>query len=422
MDFISFLSEYFKATSQVIVVTWWFAFPIALFYLFKNLWYKYIIGEYYKKLDRVLLEIKPPRNIEKSPKTMEQVISTLYGVYSSRNLFDMWFEGKYHQDTFSFEIVGIDGKMHFFCQLPRRDRNMFEAAVFGHYPEAEIEEVEDYTLKVPKDIPNPEWNLFGSDYKLAKEDAYPIRTYKYFQDDVTKGMIDPLATLADTIGGLSPGSQIWMQVMFTPVKDADWIAMVKAVVAKIAKKEVKSNPGFLSRIFGGIFSFIGIIIGGIFKPIEFEAEKKSEEKPFRWTITPGEESALQAVEESANKKGFIVKIRYIYLARHEVFSKDFAYAANGFLMQFGDQNLNYIVAENQTKTYANYFFIDPRTRYVQRKLLTRYRDRDYDGPAMFLNSEELATIIHLPDMSVVSPSIQRVEAKKGGPPQNLPVE
>jgi len=235
-------------------------------------------------------------------------------------------------------------------------------------------------------------------------------------------MIDPLATLADTIGGLSPGSQIWMQVMFTPVKDADWIAMVKAVVAKIAKKEVKSNPGFLSRIFGGIFSFIGIIIGGIFKPIEFEAEKKSEEKPFRWTITPGEESALQAVEESANKKGFIVKIRYIYLARHEVFSKDFAYAANGFLMQFGDQNLNYIVAENQTKTYANYFFIDPRTRYVQRKLLTRYRDRDYDGPAMFLNSEELATIIHLPDMSVVSPSIQRVEAKKGGPPQNLPVE
>lgn len=39
-----------------------------------------------------------------------------------------------------------------------------------------------------------------------------------------------------------------------------------------------------------------------------------------------------------------------------------------------------------------------------------------------MNSEELATMYHLPDMSAMSPAIGRIEAKKGGPPLNLPVE
>jgi hypothetical protein len=45
-----------------------------------------------------------------------------------------------------------------------------------------------------------------------------------------------------------------------------------------------------------------------------------------------------------------------------------------------------------------------------------------DGFKMTLSSEELATVFHLPDMSVVAPSITRVEAKRGGAPANLPVE
>jgi hypothetical protein len=59
--------------------------------------------------------------------------------------------------------------------------------------------------------------------------------------------------------------------------------------------------------------------------------------------------------------------------------------------------------------------------WAKRKIWARYLTRDDDGPNMILNTEELATIFHLPDMSAMSPSISRIEAKKGGAPVNLPV-
>jgi hypothetical protein len=45
------------------------------------------------------------------------------------------------------------------------------------------------------------------------------------------------------------------------------------------------------------------------------------------------------------------------------------------------------------------------------------------GGTFMLNSEELATLFHLPGKTVVTtPSIYRVEAKKGGVPSELPTE
>ena len=38
-----------------------------------------------------------------------------------------------------------------------------------------------------------------------------------------------------------------------------------------------------------------------------------------------------------------------------------------------------------------------------------------------LNTEELATIYHLPDMGVRAPLLPRVEAKRGEPPVGLPI-
>ena len=42
---------------------------------------------------------------------------------------------------------------------------------------------------------------------------------------------------------------------------------------------------------------------------------------------------------------------------------------------------------------------------------------------MILNTEELATIFHLPALAApLPPEVPRVEAKRGGPPPELPVE
>jgi hypothetical protein len=423
MSFSQFFGQYIQTIGQLWTTTWWWAGPIVLFWLFKTLWTKYSFTQYLSTLKYVMLEIKPPRNIERSPRTMEQIFAAVFGVWSSPNLIDKMVKGRWKQSAVSFEIRGADGEMHFYIRCEKKFQNFFESLVYAQYPEAEIQEVEDYTTTVPKNAPNREWDLWGVDYKLAKDDAYPIRTYKYFQEDVTKGMIDPLAALADVIAGLPPGQQVWLQIVITPEPSGDWQKAVKKVADKLAGRETKNESFVIFRFFNQAWEIVAGAFKYIFNPeIEFATEEKKEEQPLEFRLTPGEKEVLKAVEESVTKNGYRTKLRFIYVGRREGFDRGFISGVSGALHQFNDLMLNALIQDNETKTFANYIWIEPRMRYAQRKIFTRYLDRDFDGPNFVLNSEELATLYHMPDMSVASPSIARVEAKKGGAPLNLPVE
>jgi len=423
MDFSSFFRQYLETIGLLYSISWWWAGPIVLFYLFKILWTKYSFTRYLSTLKWVMLEIKPPRNIERSPRTMEQVFAALHGVWSTPNYINKYVRGQWKQAALSFEIQGVNGEMHFMIRCERRFRNFVESLIYSQYPEAEIQEVEDYTHSVPKNTPNAEWDLWGVDFKKSKDSAYPIRTYKYFQEEVTKGMIDPLAELADVIAGLPPGQQIWLQFVVTPEHDKDWQAAVKKIATKLAGKEVKSEPLFIFRFFTQAWEVIRLAFSYLFSSeIEFAAEAKKDEQPLMFKLTPGEQEILKAVEESIAKKGYRTKMRFIYIGRREGFDRGFLSGVNGAIQQFNDAMLNSFAHENETKTFANYIWVESRMRYAQRKIFNRYLDRDFDGPNFVLNSEELATVYHMPDMSVLSPAISRVEAKKGGAPLNLPVE
>lgn len=423
MDFASFFKQYLQTIGQVYSISWWWAGPIVLFYLFKILWKKYSFNQYLGTLKWVMLEIKPPRNIERSPRTMEQVFAALHGIWSTPNYIDKYVRGKWFQAMMSFEIQGVNGEMHFMVRCERRFRNFIESLIYSQYPEAEIQEVEDYTHSVPKNSPNMEWDLWGVDYKKARDDAYPIRTYKYFQEEVTKGMVDPLAEIADVIAGLPPGQQIWIQIVVTPEPTQNWQAAVKKVADKLAGKEVEVEPLFIFRFFTEAWDVFSNAFSYIFTS-EFEAaaEAKKDQQPLQFRLTPGEQETLKAVEESVTKNGYRTKLRFIYIGRREGFDRGFLSGVSGALHQFNDSMLNSLGQDNRTKTFANYIWVEPRMKYAQRKIFNRYLDRDFDGPTFVMNSEELATVYHMPDMSVLSPAIARVEAKKSGAPLNLPVE
>lgn len=422
MNFISFLKEYFQAIGQMFTQTWWWAGPIVLFWLFKILWRKYSLTSYLSTLDNVVLEIKPPRDVEKSPRTMEQIFAALHGTWATPNFIDKFVKGKWVQALLSFEIRGVNGEMHFYVRCERRFRSFIESLFYSQYPEIEINEVEDYTNSVPGNAPNKGWDLWGVDFRLAKDDAYPVRTYKYFQEDVTKGMIDPLSEIADVIAALPPDQQIWIQIIVTPLQDKDWTDAVQKLVRKLARREPLEKSPFPLNLLKEVIEIFKLSFQYIFHPVELPEEKKIEEKPIRFHLTPGEEEAMKAVESSLSKKGYMTKFRFIYIGRRESFDKGFLAGVNGAIQQFNDMTLNSFIHDNETKTFANYIFVEPRLYWAQRKIFTRYLMRDIDGPKFVLNSEELATIFHMPDISVMSPSISRIAAKKGGAPINLPVE
>src|SRR3989344_3289814 len=123
---------------SVLAVFWWVVLPIALAFLFWYFWLYYIYVSYLRSIKWVLLEIKIPAIIEKTPKAMEQVFAAVYGIYSFGFKFmQKYWEGHLREDWISFELVGFAGGVHFYIRTPDSYKNMIESAVYSQYPDAE---------------------------------------------------------------------------------------------------------------------------------------------------------------------------------------------------------------------------------------------------------------------------------------------
>ncbi len=413
------LLSIFKIINDVFSHIWFIVFPIAFYQLFKLIWKDYVQIKWLSSIEYVQLEIIPPRNLEKSPQPMESIFSGISGVLKTHNVIEEWVKGEI-TFKFSFELVSDEGNVHFYIRTPRQFRNLIEAHLYAQYPEVIINEVPDYVRDVPVIIPNKEWDLWGTDFELCKPDPYPIKTYRYFEESVTGKMIDPLAGLVETMGKLGPGQKIWFQYVVIPLKE-NWNVEEHKLI-----DEITGRAGNKKRFFEQLLKDLSDIFGNIFKalfgPVEFAKEESKEEAPLEFRLTPVEKEVLKAVEGNLGKNMFQVKMRFIYLGRRENFDKTIVSSFMGGLKQFNDMNLNNFRPNDKSKTYALHFMVKERTRFRQRKIFKRYRDRDPSGVTFVLSTEELATVYHMPDMSVVSPSLSFVEAKRGSAPPNLPVE
>ena len=123
---------------------WWLILPIPMWKIFMMAWEEYSVLMFIlQRGKKVLLEIKPPADIEKSPKIMEQVFAGLH-THSTSNKFEVYCAWRPLQDKFSLEIVSIEGRVHFYIQCLENTRDNVEAQIYAQYPDAEIMEVEDY--------------------------------------------------------------------------------------------------------------------------------------------------------------------------------------------------------------------------------------------------------------------------------------
>ncbi|MFC1756496.1 hypothetical protein ACFLY1_00920, partial [Patescibacteria group bacterium] len=181
-----------KGTWQTFSNVWFLVLPVPFYYLFKLLWMDHIQRKYAKSIKWDLLEIIPPKDIEKSPKPMEFIFNGMAGVMKTPSAVEQFIEGMFPV-SFTLELVSIQGAVHFFVRTQKIFRNLIEANIYAQYPTAEIIEVADYVDEIPKIIPNKDWDLWGVDFELTKPDPYPIRTYTSFEEDITGTMIDPLS-------------------------------------------------------------------------------------------------------------------------------------------------------------------------------------------------------------------------------------
>lgn len=412
-----------KTVWQVMSYAWFIALPPLFFYMFEIYWIRHVQDAFWGSASWVVLELIPPKNIEKSPKPMESLFAGFAGVEKGFDIAEKYISGMF-SDYMSLEIVSTGGDVHLYIRTMKKYRHLVEAHLYAQYPDVEIIEVPDYVNDVPVIIPNGQWDLWGADIAFTKkEEFYPIRTYRAFEEDITGTMIDPLAGLIEIMGKAGPGQHMWLQWVIAPHSPGDIAKRGKAFTEKLKGrgKVVETPFERAARDFKDIFN--SLIPGMMAKKIEFPSPAKKEEQPLELRLSTTEKDVIKAVEENLGKLQFSVKGRYVYVGRKENYNKSVGLAPVwGSLKQFGDDNLNGFKPDNNSKTFANYVFQKSRLRYRQRKIFRRYKSRSRDGELITLSSEELATIFHLPDMNVMAPSLSRVEAKRGGAPANLPIE
>ncbi len=407
---------------QAFATTWFIVLPFLFYFIFKIVWLDYVKDDYWSKIEWDVLEIIPPNDIEETPQAMEMVFAGLLGSMKGINVIEENVKGETPM-YFSLELVSIEGVVHFYIRTPKSFKALIESHIHSQYPTAIVETVSDYVDDIPKIIPNKNWDLWGTDFRLDKPDPYPIKTYRWFEEDVTGKVLDPLASLIESIGKIGPQQYFWLQLVITP-KDAKEYDTGKKLAEELAGREVKKTQNFIEKYLFGwltvINDFIANLIG---MPVESgNGDDGGVDVPLEFKMTPGEKEVLKQIEEGIGKSAFNVKMRIIYTGRRENFNKVVVGSFMGGIKQFSDANLNGFAPDNNSKTYALHLFTETRMKYRQRKILRRYRDRDRDGVTFHLNTEELATVFHLPTINVATPVLQKVNVKTGSAPANLPIE
>ncbi len=421
---------------------WWVALPFFLFGSFKFLfkWWRQDVFD--SKADYVLFEIKPPIEVLKPLRAMEAVFSGLWHFYDPPNPREEWLEGKFIF-TMSLEIASIEGEIHFFIRAPIKLRNLIESTVYSQYPDVEISIADDYTKDVPRNMPNKEWDLWGCDYELMKDEVYPIKTYAEFfetspDSPKEEKRIDPLSPLLEGMSKLGPGEQVWIQIMAKPVVPADdynFPELGRAVVNKLVKRPAEEKPPSMMLNKDDLVGASDLLIHG--EKIDPAKPEIKEWLPPEMKLTPGEREVVTKIEEKASKISFLSNIRFIYLAKREVFFAPHKAWVFGFFDQFNTAHLNAFKPWKPTLTKVHTvltWFLDTRRVYVRkRRLFRKYLHRltplfpksykTKPGGTYILNIEELATLFHFPGRTVsYAPGVKRIEAKKGKAPAGLPVE
>jgi len=381
----------------------------------------------------IMLAIDVPRDNEQSPKAVEYIFAHLHGVLpGSNNMYEEWWEGK-TEDYFSMELVSIEGYVQFLVYTQEEYRDTVESAFYAQYPDAEITQVEDYVngqngeFKNLK-FPSQKYKLFGTEFVLAKNQAYPIRLHPEFEHSLSQEFKDPMASLLENMNKIGPGEQIWLQLVITPERDKNWQPAANNVAMKIAGKKIDAPSGRVDKIAGGFIKWLdafGVAVFPFYNATE-ESDKKDDLPSLMLHLTPTEKAQIEGIQLKADKMAFWCKFRFIYIAEKEIYSKQRGVSTIlGSMKQFSSLNLNSFVMHKYTKTSGmDYIFTEKRMARRQNNILLAFQERarSEGSDGIVLNIEELATIYHFPTITVKAPLVSRTQSKRSSAPVSLPIQ
>lgn len=416
MDLIQSLgfSELYQQVTSVLTTFFaWFPYwgPLFFLYLFHHQWLHYAQARFISRVNWILLEVKLPKEIHKTPLAMEIVLNALYQSTAKIVWWDKYWKGKV-KDWFSLEMVSIEGHVKFFIRTGAFYKNVIEAQLYAQYPDVEIHEVPDYTRYVDYRGKEGDWEMISTEYALTKEDAYPIKTYVDYGMD-KEGVkeefkIDPLTSIIEYLGSIGKDEQIWIQILVQSAskryriksgekkgKMGDWKDEGAELITKLTKRDETAKDGNMFKMM---------------------------------MMTKGESEIIAAVERNIGKLGFDCGIRAAYFGKKDKADLSHIKALGGLLRPFTSNNLNGFKGGDQTFGWDFPWEDYDKTRLTWKKIkmFDAYKQRSWFHlprklKPFVLTTEELATIYHFPGGVAQTPTFGRIPSRKSEAPVNLPI-
>jgi len=307
----------------------------------------------------------------------------------------------------SLELAYQDGAVQFFVVAYKEHVPLIIQQITSNYSDAEVKVIDkkEYIEIKPA----------GSTLRVASihkvhEGYFPIKTYKYFEDD-------PLSMFTNAFGGLTKDDRAVYQLILKPL-DSSYNKKAKKVASLVSKgkynKAWEDNPlvQLIQKVLPPIYWLVNTFINNE-STADSLAPGASSGDAYR-IFNQAEQEAQKMIGESAGQPGFEVSIRILVSSKTpqqaESGISNLITATNIFTDEYNNRLDNPQIMEDVIQ-----FIITP-IRY----LAFQFKIMGLLQKVSTFSVDELTTMYHFPDINYnKSPMIRWLEYKMLAPPSNL---
>jgi hypothetical protein len=362
----------------------------------KKTWAPRILGSVFLEVSIPKENSDPEQEAQKEEKDIiaiaEQFFSTI-GTTEHRDISHFLGINEY----ISFEIGAHNKKIAFYINVPRRLQNLVEKQLHAQYPKAQIDVIRPYNIF------SPHCHVATAELTLQKNYAFPLRTYKAMESD-------PLNSLTNSLSKLDAMEGAAIQLLISPAGE-HWQYKPRHYALEIQQGRnpdiVTSSAGM--KILNGFFRLINEAFDSLFNSKQQPKynqqgymDTSGMQKPLN--LTPMQQEMIKKFEEKASRQGYKFNLRVISSAADMTMAQSNLKNILSSFMQYSMPPFNgfRVISKKQQQVMSDYIF------------------RVFRNTKAILNTEELASIWHLPTRFIETPNIKWLNAKKAPAPTNVP--
>ncbi|MEI6379101.1 MAG: TraM recognition domain-containing protein [Candidatus Falkowbacteria bacterium] len=315
----------------------------------------------------------------------ETIIEAIGGLKAQRG-WRAWLGGR--EDIFSLEIVAQKGLINFYFAAPQYAAQYMEKQIQAHYPDASVEKVDDYNIFT-------QHNFAAAGFLMTKRPfALPIRTY-------IKEEVDSLNSVLNVMSKMADNESLAVQITLRSARSG-W----HKEVSKIVRRAYKSNNLEFALKYNALIG----AIQGVDDAMQSKEVRDQNKQQYQRQLTAMEQDVLKNIEEKNSKAGLDVNIRLVACSPSQQLAEHYLFDLASVFGQY-----NYF-------EYGNSFLPEPLRQHEDQTISDFIHRRFNERISFILNTEEVASLFHLPMPEVETPNINWLSARGAAAPVETPKE